>query len=87
MQIIWKKLYKMKCKMKKLIDNFGDFWIVQEGEIKLYDYAFNHDTGDVVVVEYDDNEELDLYYYNETHTKVKLYEKNNTDITTDARSC
>ena len=73
--------------MRKLIDNFGDFWIVQEGEIKLYDYAFNHDTGDVVVVEHDDNEELDLYYYNETHTKVKLYEKNNTDITTDTRSC
>ena len=37
--------------MRKLIDNFGDFWIVEEGEIKLYDYAFNHDTGDVVVVE------------------------------------
>ena len=87
MQIIWKKRSMMKCKMKKLIDNFGDFWIVQEGEIKLYDYAFNHDTGDVVVVEHDDNEELDLYYYNETHTKVKLYEKNNTDITTDTRSC
>ena len=87
MRIIWKKRYKMKCKMRKLIDNFGDFWIVQEGEIKLYDYAFNHDTGDVVVVEYDDNEELDLYYYNQTHTKVKLYEKNNTDITTDTGLC
>ncbi len=73
--------------MKKLIDNFGDFWIVQEGEIKLYDYAFNHDTGDVNVVEYDDNQELDLYFYNETHTKVKPYEKNNTEITTNIRLC
>jgi len=79
MLIIWKKQYKMKLKMRKLID--------EEGEIKLYDYAFNHDTGDVVVVEYDDNEELDLYYYNQTHTKVKLYEKNNTDITTDTGLC
>jgi len=73
--------------MKKIIDNFGDFWIVQEGEIKLYDYAFNHDTGDVNVVEYDDNQELDLYFYNETHTKVKPYEKNNTEITTNIRLC
>ena len=73
--------------MRKLIDNFGDFWIVEEGEIKLYDYAFNHDTGDVNVVEYDDNQELDLYFYNETHTKVKPYEKNNTEITTSIRLC
>ncbi len=73
--------------MKKLIDNFGDFWIVQEGEIKLYDYAFNHDTGDVNVVEYDDNQALDLYFYNETHTQVKPYEKNNTEITTNIRLC
>ncbi len=87
MLIIWKKQYKMKLKMRQLIDNFGDFWIVEEGEIKLYDYAFNHDTGDVVVVEYDDNDEIDLYYYNQTHTKVKLYEKNNTNITTDTGLC
>ncbi len=57
---------QMKMKMRKLIDNFGDFWIVEEGDIKPYDYAFNHDTGDVVVVEYDDNNEIDLFFYNET---------------------
>ena len=71
--------------IKKLIDNFGDIWIVEKGEIKPYDYAFNHDTGDVNVVEHDDNDEIDLYYYNETHTKVKPYEKNNSNPSTNIR--
>jgi hypothetical protein len=59
---------KMKNNLK---DNFGNIWTVQKGDIKEDDYAFNHDTGNVIAVEPDDNGEVDLYFYNETHTKVK----------------
>tara|TARA_Y100001972_G_scaffold43097_1_gene53054 strand:- start:258 stop:467 length:210 start_codon:yes stop_codon:yes gene_type:complete len=53
-----------------LTDNFGDKWVVEKGRIKYYDYAFNHDINQVSVVDYDDDGKIDLYYYNETHTKV-----------------
>ena len=58
-------------KTKILTDIFGDKWVIQKEKIKYFDYAFNHDIDQVNVIDYDDNGEIDFYYYNETHTKVK----------------
>jgi len=55
--------------MKKdeiLIDNFGDKWKVIEGDITYGDWAFNHDTSDVLGID----EDADLYLRNETCSRV-----------------
>lgn len=57
-------------KQKILTDIWGDKWVVEEGDIQYYDYAYNHDINQVRLVDYDDDGEIDLYYYNETHSKV-----------------
>ena len=31
-----------------LEDNFGDQWVTVEAKSKVGDYAYNHDTGDVI---------------------------------------
>ena len=51
---------------KILIDNFGNLWKVIEGDITYGDWAFNHDTGDVLGIDEDD----DLYLRNETCSRV-----------------
>jgi|TARA_X000000950_G_scaffold269906_1_gene349074 DnaJ-class molecular chaperone len=54
-----------------LEDNFGDQWVTLEGEIKVGDYAYNHDTGDVIYIEEDD----DLYFRNETCQRVEEHKE------------
>ena len=52
-----------------LKDNRGKKWEVIKGNIEIDDYAFFHDTSDVIYIDEDD----DLYFRNETCSRVIEY--------------
>lgn len=55
-----------------LIDNFGDAWVVLDGEISVGDSAYSHDTGDVYYV----HDEDDLDHFNNIASKVEELKEN-----------